>query len=157
MAPADVLWAPWDAPGLEHLRWSGDAGFVRASSLIIATDEGGRPFRARYTLECDAGWRLRRARIELLEDPSRALDVRADGPGRRIDAATGAVLPLDVAFVPLPELVIRRAPQEYTLLERAADGTRWRFRSLDSEFTAELTADRDGLVLDYPGIACRVR
>ena len=62
-----------------------------------------------------------------------------------------------VAWVALPELTIRPAPQEYTLLERQPDGARWRFRSLDSGFTAELPVDATGLVRDYPGIARRLR
>ncbi len=62
-----------------------------------------------------------------------------------------------VAYVTLPELTVRPAPQEYTLLERQPDGARWRFRSLDSGFTAELSVDAEGLVRDYPGIARRLR
>ena len=57
----------------------------------------------------------------------------------------------------LPELTIHPAPQEYALLERQPDGARWRFRSLDSGFTAELPVDATGLVRDYPGIARRLR
>jgi hypothetical protein len=78
-------------------------------------------------------------------------------PIRRLaEMQAGRPVALDVAWVVLPELTIQVARQEYTLLERGADGSRWRFRGLDSDFTAELPADRDGLVLDYPGIARRV-
>lgn len=49
------------------------------------------------------------------------------------------------------------AGQEYTLVERQPAGARWRFRSLDDGFTAELSADAAGLVRDYPGIARRAR
>jgi len=44
-------------------------------------------------------------------------------------------------------------------LRRRVDGdsARWRFRSLDSGFTAELPVDEVGLVRDYPGIARRLR
>jgi hypothetical protein len=189
MATLDVLWADWDGRGLEHLRLSREPGGVSADSLIIAVAAAGAPFRARYEIGCDEGWQLRRARIEMLEQPARVLDLRADGRGHWTDAATGAALPLegcvdidiypspftntlpmrrltgavigrpvaiDVAWVALPELTIEATRQEYTLLERGADGTRWRFRALDSDFTAELAADRHGLVLDYPGIARRV-
>ena len=41
-------------------------------------------------------------------------------------------------------------------LERRGPGSLWRFRALDSDFTAELAVDGNGLVLDYPGIARRV-
>ena len=189
MATVDALWAAWEGRGLEHLRLTLEPGAVSADSLIVAVDDAGRPFRARYVVECDEGWKVRRARIELLEQPPRVLDIRADGGGRWADMATGAPLPLDgcvdidiypspftntlpmrrladavigqpvvieVAWVALPELTIQATRQEYTLLERGADGTGWRFRAIDSDFTAELAADRDGLVLDYPGIARRL-
>jgi uncharacterized protein len=185
----DVLWAAWDGRGLEHLRLAVTAAAVRANSLILAVDDAGRPFRARYVLDCDEGWRVRRARIEALEEPARVLDLRADGRGHWTNAPTGDApsldgcvdidiypspftntLPMqrlanvaagrptaiDVAWVALPELTVHAARQEYTLLERGADGARWHFRALDSGFTADLTTDRQGLVLDYPGIARRI-
>jgi uncharacterized protein len=76
---------------------------------------------------------------------------------RLTGAAIGEPVALDVAWVGLPDLTIRRNRQEYTLLERRADGSRWRFRSPDGDFTAELPVDGGGLVLDYPGIARRLR
>ena len=188
MATTHALWAAWEGPGLEHLRLQADGSGVRADSVLIAMDEGGRPFRARFAIECDAGWRVRRARIELLDESARALDLHADGAGRWTDSATGAPLPLPgcididiypspftntlpirrlpatvgepvtitVAWVALPELTIAPSAQEYTLLERRPDSTRWRFRSLGSDFTAELSVDAAGLVRDYPGIARRL-
>ncbi len=190
MALTHVLWAAWEGPGLEHLRLTVDAGGVRADSLIIAMDDDGRPFRAGFTIVCGPGWTLERARIALLEEPARHLDLRTDGRGHWVDAATGAAPPLDgcrdvdiypspftnslpihrlagvavgepvtieVAWVGLPDLSVRRNRQEYTLLERRADGSRWRFRSPDADFTAELPVDAGGLVLDYPGISRRLR
>ena len=68
---------------------------VIADSLLIAVDDDGRPFRARYRLECDAGWTVRHARIERLDAPARALDLRADGRGHWTDASTGTASPLD--------------------------------------------------------------
>lgn len=189
MATVDVLWAAWDGRGLEHLRLSMEPGAVRADSLIIAVAAAGRPFRARYQIDCDESWTVRRARIEVLDQPLRVLDIRADGRGHWTDEATGAALPLDgcvdidiypspftntlpmrrladavigrpvaidVAWVALPELTIEATRQEYTLLERRADGARWRFRALDSDFTAELAVGGNSVVLDYPGIARRV-
>ncbi len=71
--------------------------------------------------------------------------------------AIGQRVGIDVAWVGLPELTIRRNRQEYTLLERRPDGARWRFRTPHDDFTAELPDDTAGLVLDYPGIAGRLR
>ena len=189
MATTDVLWAAWEGRGFEHLALRQEPGAVRADSLIIAVDDDGHPFRARYVLDCDGGWAVRRARIEVLGEPVRVMDIRADGRGHWTDAATGSPLPLDgcvdidiypspftnslpirrladavvgrpvaidVAWVLLPDLTIQAKPQEYTLLERGGAGSRWRFRATDSDFTAELAVDREGVVLDYPGIARRV-
>jgi hypothetical protein len=189
MSTTDVLWAAWEGRGFEHLDLRQEAGAVRADSLIIAVDDDGHPFRARYVVECDGGWAVRRARIEVLEGPGRRMEIRVGGDGHWTDAATASPLPLDgcvdidiypspftntlpirrladatvgravaidVAWVLLPALTIQAKPQEYTLLERGGSGSRWRFRSLDSDFTVELAVDDNGLVLDYPGIARRV-
>ncbi len=190
MAITHALWAAWEGPGLEHLRLRVDGSGVHADSLIIGVDDAGRPFRAGFTIECDPGWTVRQARVELLEEPGQSLALQADGRGRWTDARTGAALPfdgcldidvypspftnslpiqrlsgarigetvpLDVAWVTLPELTIRPNRQEYTLIERQADGSRWRFHSPDGDFAAELAVDGGGLVLDYPGIARRLR
>lgn len=185
VATVDVLWAAWDGRGLEHLRLDVSPGSVRADSLIIAVDDDGRPYRARYRIECDEGWAVKRARIERLDGPPRVLELHADGHGRwtggrspldgcvdidiypspftntlpmrRLrDAVIGRPVTIDVAWVALPELTVQVARQEYTLLERGAAGARWRFRALGSDFTADLAVDRDGLVLDYPNIARRL-
>ena len=94
MTTTDALWAAWGGRGLEHLELRTDPTAVRADSLIIAVDDLGRPYRARYVVECDAGWKVARARIEVLGDPGRVLAVRADGRGRWT-AATGEALALD--------------------------------------------------------------
>jgi uncharacterized protein len=95
MATTDALWAAWEGRGFEHLALRQEAGAVRADSLIIAVDDDGHPFRARYVVECDGGWAVRRARIEVLEEPGRVMEIRADGRGRWTDAETGSPLPLD--------------------------------------------------------------
>jgi uncharacterized protein len=78
-------------------------------------------------------------------------------PVRRLpELPAGRPTAFRMAWVLLGELTVRVAPQEYTLLERRDDGSRWRFRSLDSDFTVELEMDADGVVRDYPEIARRV-
>jgi uncharacterized protein len=95
MATSDVRWAAWDGRGLEHLRLHVEPAAVRADSVIIAVADDGRLYRARCRIDCDGAWTVRRARIELLEEPARVLDLRADGHGRWRDGVTGAALPLD--------------------------------------------------------------
>jgi hypothetical protein len=64
----------------------------------------------------------------------------------------GEPLDLVMAWVALPELTVRRSDQRYEPIE----GSRVRYVSLDSDFTAELELDEDGLVVVYPGLAERV-
>ena len=58
---------------------------------------------------------------------------------------------LTMAWVSLPDLAVHASSQRYTAVRDLTDGRRLiRFESLDSSFTADLTCDRDGLVVDYP-------
>lgn len=95
-----------------------------------------------------------------IEDPDRlseAVDVDLAAaplfntvPVRRLglrQADPGTEHTLTVAYVRLPSLEVSPVEQTYTTL---GDG-RVRFRS--STFTAELSLDRDGYVVDYPGLA----
>lgn len=50
-----------------------------------------------------------------------------------------------VAYITPPSLTVAPDGQRYTWL----GPNRWRFDSLGSGFTAELTVDEDGLVIDY--------
>lgn len=153
-----------------------------ADGLVIGVAEDG-PFRARYRVRCDAAWRVREVTVDPL-DGRAPLQLRADGAGawtdgagaalpdfagcididlavspftntlpiRRLGLAVGESRDLTMAYIWVPELTVTPDPQRYTRL--AAD--RFRFDSRDSDFTAELPLDRDGLVLDYPGLFRRV-
>jgi hypothetical protein len=68
-----------------------------------------------------------------------------------LEGAGGAELLM--AWVSLPDLGVRASRQRYSAVRDLPGGHRLiRFESLDSAFTAELTFDRDGLVVDYPEI-----
>jgi hypothetical protein len=110
----DILWAPWNAPGLEHLRLEmGDAA-IRAEGAIIALFEG-EVFRSSYQIVCDAAWRVREVRIIASHPTTSALNLHADGDGRWSNA-NGEALPaldscMDVDFAATPftnTLPIRR-------------------------------------------------
>ena len=61
-----------------------------------------------------------------------------------------------MAWVQVPELLVRRSAQRYEPLGNDADGRRRiRYVSLDSDFRSELTFDSDGIVVDYPLLARR--
>ena len=62
---------------------------------------------------------------------------------------------LVMAWVDVPDLTIHRSPQTYTALGPAGDGGGL-VRFVSEDFAADITVDRDGLVVDYPTIGTRV-
>ena len=186
MTTRDVLWTPWQGPGLEHLRLATDEREILADGLIVGLDDG-RPFRLRYAVRCDPAWRVREVGVASL-DTGGDLHLVADGRGawtaadgtplstldgcldvdlsaspftntlpiRRLALAPGQSADLAVAYVAVPALTVTVDPQRYRCLDARADGGRYRYESLDSVFAADLPVDADGLVLDYPGLFRRV-
>jgi hypothetical protein len=68
---------------------------------------------------------------------------------------SGGSVDFVMAWVSVPDLSIHRSPQRYTFM-RALDDRQSlvRFASLSEDgFTADVTYDDEGFVLDYPGIA----
>jgi hypothetical protein len=181
-----IFWTPWDGLGLEHLRLTDTGGDILADGVIIGRAGDGAPFRAHYTVQCDAQWRVRAVRIDLLDDANRRLDLYSDGAGHWSDD-TGAELPglagcfdIDISVTPFTNtLPIRRlslvpgASADITVvyidlpaltvepkMQRytclAVDIARYRFEARSTGFTADLPVDADGLVQDYPGLFRRV-
>jgi len=66
---------------------------------------------------------------------------------------------LVMAWVSVPDLAVHRSPQRYSFVRTINDeGSVVRFESLAEDgFKADITYDADGFVLDYPGIAKRIR
>jgi hypothetical protein len=69
-------------------------------------------------------------------------------PIRRLDPPLGAGADIKVAYILAPELSLRAGPQRYT---RIGDGL-WRFNGLDINFTADISVDPEGFVINYPGL-----
>jgi hypothetical protein len=67
-------------------------------------------------------------------------------PIRRLGLAVGEEAEIAVAWLVWPELRFERARQRYTRL--AED----RYRYTQDDFEAELTVDKEGLVLEYEGL-----
>jgi len=67
-------------------------------------------------------------------------------PIRRLGLEIGEEAEIHVAWLVWPELTVQRVLQRYTRL--AGD----RYRYTQDEFEAELTVDRQGLVLEYEGL-----
>jgi hypothetical protein len=76
-----VLWAPWEAPGLEHLRLEMGAETISADGAIIAVFNG-EVFRASYQIVCDSAWRVREVRILASHPAATVLHLHVDGDGR---------------------------------------------------------------------------
>jgi hypothetical protein len=75
---------------------------------------------------------------------------------RRLGLAPGRSEETTVVYVTVPGLGVSISRQRYRCLASAPDGARYRFEAPASGFVAEISVDRDGLVVDYPGIARRV-
>jgi uncharacterized protein len=77
----EVMWAPWEGPGLEHLRFATSDGGVVANGLVIGL-EAGRPSRIGYEIRCDERWRVREVRAAAPDSVRPVLELLADGEGR---------------------------------------------------------------------------
>ena len=76
----DVMWTPWNEPGLEHLHLVQDNEEVVADGGIIGMKEG-KPFCIWYEIHCDAQWRVRRLSLDLLGRDAQWIRLQADGKG----------------------------------------------------------------------------
>jgi uncharacterized protein len=66
--------------------------------------------------------------------------------------------PIDflMAWVSVPDLSVHRSLQRYTFIRREPDADIVRYENRDGTFTADLSFDDAGVVIDYPGLARRV-
>jgi len=112
--PRDILWASWEAPGLEHLRLEVGAEAISADGAIIAIFERV-VFRFSYQITCDTTCRVREVRVTTSHPAVTSLHLNADGAGRWSNAS-GEPLPaldgcMDIDFAATPftnTLPIRR-------------------------------------------------
>jgi hypothetical protein len=74
-------------------------------------------------------------------------------PIRRLGLKDGESADIVVAYLQVPELTPIPDAQRYTCL---AAGKRYRFESLDTDFSREIDIDAHGLVTTYPGMFRRV-
>ena len=177
-----IAWLALDEPRIEHAALSrGPRGFETRGRMAGAIN--GAPAWAAYRLELDHEWQTRRLRaVHSVGGAAGRLLLRRDEDGvwgdhtgerpdlagctdvdlawtpltntlpiRRLGLAVGESRAISVAYV-APDLSVSPDGQRYTRLAPH----RWRFDSLDSDFTAELTVDGDGLVIDYPPLFRRV-
>lgn len=174
-------WMTEQGGGIEHLVLALGADAIDAHGVVIGPASDPL-FGCSYTVRCDAGWRVREARVRVAGGAG--LHLRSDGAGRWCDG-TGTALPhLDgcididltctpftntlpirrlgealrarqeilVAYIALPAATV--APSRQAYARQAPD--RVRFESLSDPFEADIGVDADGLVLDYPGLFRRM-
>jgi uncharacterized protein len=77
----NVLWAPWDTPGLEHLQLEVDTETITADGAILGV-AAGEAFRVSYQVSCDATWRVRATDIATSQPSVHSLRLRSNGEGR---------------------------------------------------------------------------
>jgi hypothetical protein len=90
----DVMWTPWEAPGLEHLRLEVGAATISADSAIIVVFARD-VYHFSYRITCDATWRVAEARVTSFHPASSALHLRSDGAGHWSNASGEPLLALD--------------------------------------------------------------
>jgi uncharacterized protein len=164
--------------GLEHLRLSPQS----ADSVLLGIDPDEGPYRLFYRLTWDPHWYIRTAdlRVEATSG-ARSLSLRTDGDGhwllgdgtprpdldgcldidiwptpftnsfpiRRHELIVGERRMYRMAWVSALDMSVKAQPQAYTRLQESV----YQFENLDgSGFKADLRFDRDGLVVDYPGL-----
>jgi hypothetical protein len=177
-----ATWQNWEGDATEEitLRETKEGIFVES----IVTNGGQESFTARYTIVCDAWWRVRKFEIELTEKKEK-LGLESDGLGRWsnnsivIAELSGAIdiditatpftntLPIrrlklkenrteeiSVVYVTVPELNVSAARQRYTCL---IPNRRYRFEQPNIGFVREIETDENGLVLLYPGLFKRIQ
>ena len=176
-------WKDWSGSGMEHtvIQVSRDA--ISIEGTVISGGDGD-PFAVRYRLGCGGVWTLRGAEIHLAGDAG-SLRLGSDGRGKwkdgtgktlkhlegaididlsvspltntlpihRLRLATGKSHDILAAYVHFPDLTVTIDPQRYTCLEPMR---RYRYESLDSDFTREIEVDSNGLVVVYPGLFKRI-
>ena len=77
-------------------------------------------------------------------------------PIRRLNLKHGESSELKVVYVTVPEMQLSVERQRYSFVEQNEAGSKYKFESLDGEFTAIISVDADGLVEDYPNLFKRV-
>jgi uncharacterized protein len=176
-------WQDWDGRGIEHLVLREGPREIVAESVVVAS-AGGSEFALRYRIRCDKSWRVRKAEIVVVGEP-RAIEIAGDGKGnwsdasgkplrklhgaididlsvtpftntlpiRRLKLRKGASADIVTVYIVAPALTITTDPQRYTCLEPRK---RYRYESLDSDFTRDIEVDDQSMVVAYPGLFRRV-
>jgi hypothetical protein len=177
-------WQDWSGDSTEHLVLCAGTREITADAVILAR-HGDDLFAVRYSIMCNQAWRARKVQIARIgaEHP---LELKSDGAGNWVDgsgvvqARLAGAIDIDISITPftntlpirrlnmhnterqeirvvyilLPDQEISIDCQRYTCLE---SGRRFRYESVDSDFTRDIEVDKHGLVVTYPGLFRRLR
>jgi uncharacterized protein len=162
-----MMWSQWGNPGLEHLHLAHRGDEIAADGIILGV-ENGTAFRLRFGVCCDSQWRVRKVKVNLLDD-TQGISLTANGEGywfnefgksisiidgcldaditatpfmntlpiRRLALKQGESSELTDAYIVIPEMQVTLDRQRYTCLEINSPGSKYKFESLASEFTAD--------------------
>jgi uncharacterized protein len=125
----------------------------RFRSAAISAESNGEIRERSIVRDDDGGWTVDgTARPDLAA--CRDIDIMGTPftntmPIRRLALPPEQPVALEVVYVAVPDLAISVAVQDYTRRDGEAMSARFRYRSLGSDFTAELCVDADGIVIDY--------
>ena len=176
-------WQDWSGRGIEHLVLKEGPNQIVADAAILGTIDD-QVFAARYKILCDAHWRVKKVEITEIGSDLTA-ELVGDGVGNWLDGSSapqpqlGNAIDIDISITPftntlpirrlnlqrgqsqeilavyiqLPSIAITTDRQRYTCLEA---GRRYRYESVDSDFTREIEVDAHGLVANYPGLFRRI-
>jgi hypothetical protein len=176
-------WQDWDAKGIEHLVLREGTREIVAESVVVGSANDS-VFAIRYRVRCDKSWRVRSAEIGIVGS-DRKIEIAGDGKGnwsdpsgkplpklagaididlsaspftntlpiRRLKLRAGQSAEIVSVYILVPALTMTTDPQRYTCLEPLK---RYRYESIDSDFTRDIEVDRRGLVVTYPGLFRRL-
>jgi hypothetical protein len=99
---------------------------------------GGEPTSFADALDCDLG----------LSPVTNLMPILRNGL-----LSGGGPVELITAWVSVPDLSVRRDGQRYSYIRGDPDHHVIRYEAADGSFSADITVDGDGIVVDYPGIA----
>ena len=74
-------------------------------------------------------------------------------PIRRLKLRAAQAAEIVTVYILVPSLTLTTDPQRYTCIEPLK---RYRYESIDSDFTRDIEVDRRGLVVVYPGLFSRL-
>ncbi|CAG4912848.1 putative glycolipid-binding domain-containing protein [Paraburkholderia saeva] len=178
----EARWTSEEGDGIEHLAFDARSDGFRVESALVG-QRYGRPYGLFYSVTCDLQWRATHARLKIAGGDE--LELLGDGAGhwrdgngrtldaiegcididiaatpftntlpiRRLKLAKGARRPISVAYISTPDLAVSRVEQAYTCIEPDRE---YRYEGIFRNFSANMTIDEDGLVIDYPSLFKRL-